>query len=516
MARESHPPGRNPAPDPDTPVRRAISAEPGSVAASSRLSFSIRTPASQGRNLTLNRSVQGLSASGRKAGAGAASATPHARAAFRTIDSRRAAISTPHLANRRRSVREARETPRDVLRNLGKALAKTSEAIKSSSSSPKSPKPADDTILEERPSQFLDDDDDEDLPKRPRLSLPIDVDEDDDDELRPHRSAGLEDEDLTMRSVEMPRRAYSEQPARLSTGSVRISDYYGRGGEAPDDEDGIDPGFFPPRAPIPEEDFGFDDDGPSYDRSGFDMARRDTLGRASDFGLEVPLDMANESTVMLAPQLEDSPMRPPPEDFAPMFDQRSDDDDDDGDNNADMEGFPDPVSEPEEDNEVETVAEARTPVTATVTAKSAITKRGSSTKETIKRTKRISRHSIEYPSLPAGVVKRLAQTFAKTSGAKGKINPETLKAIIQASDWFFEQIGEDLEAYAKHAHRKTIDESDMLTLMKRQRQTSSHMTPFALAQRHLPRELLQELRMTPPVAPKKRRRASVGEDPEVT
>jgi len=42
------------------------------------------------------------------------------------------------------------------------------------------------------------------------------------------------------------------------------------------------------------------------------------------------------------------------------------------------------------------------------------------------------------------------------------------------------------------------------------------MTPFALAQRHLPRELLQELRMTPPVAPKKRKRASAAEDEEIT
>ena len=43
------------------------------------------------------------------------------------------------------------------------------------------------------------------------------------------------------------------------------------------------------------------------------------------------------------------------------------------------------------------------------------------------------------------------------------------------------------------------------------------MTPFALAQRHLPRELLQELRMTPPVPVKKRRKAGPeAEDEEVT
>jgi len=43
------------------------------------------------------------------------------------------------------------------------------------------------------------------------------------------------------------------------------------------------------------------------------------------------------------------------------------------------------------------------------------------------------------------------------------------------------------------------------------------MTPFALAQRHLPRELLQELRMAPPAPPKKRRKANhEAEDQDVT
>ena len=78
-----------------------------------------------------------------------------------------------------------------------------------------------------------------------------------------------------------------------------------------------------------------------------------------------------------------------------------------------------------------------------------------------------SKYGVEYPSLPAGVVKRLAQTFAQTGGAKGKISSDTLAAVMQASDWFFEQLGDDLQAFAKHAGRKTIDETDMLALMRR-------------------------------------------------
>lgn len=72
------------------------------------------------------------------------------------------------------------------------------------------------------------------------------------------------------------------------------------------------------------------------------------------------------------------------------------------------------------------------------------------------------------PSLSAGVVKKLASSFARFSGStKSKINKETLGAIMQASDWFFKQIGNDLGAYADHAGRKTIDETDVTILMKR-------------------------------------------------
>lgn len=80
----------------------------------------------------------------------------------------------------------------------------------------------------------------------------------------------------------------------------------------------------------------------------------------------------------------------------------------------------------------------------------------------------VSKYGIPVPSLPAGVVKKLATNFARTSGnSKAKLNKEALAAIMQASDWFFEQVAGDLAAYAEHAGRKGIDESDVITLMKR-------------------------------------------------
>jgi hypothetical protein len=238
-----------PPPETTTPSRRAASADPTTASASSRRSITIKTPGSH----TLPRTAAGLSASARKHPGPLA--TPHARAAFRTIATQRAAaISTPHrqgAGGRRRSGRELRETPRNFLLPLGRVLAKNSEVIVSSSSASKSGR--EDTALGQ--DRYEDDDEEEEeLPKRPRLSLPIDEDEDESDDLRPHRSAGLEDENFTMQSIEMPRRAYSEQPSRLSLGSVRLSDY-GEGLGVLEEDVGIDSGFFPPMEVI-EEDLG--------------------------------------------------------------------------------------------------------------------------------------------------------------------------------------------------------------------------------------------------------------------
>jgi hypothetical protein len=206
-----------------TPIRRGHSAEPNS----SRLSASGR------RNV----------------------ATPHARAAIRALDQRRAALFTPGRA-RRRSLREQRESPRDTLRELAQKLAPTSTAYSYSSSSPDDNAKAALPPVEEA-QEGDDDDDDDDFPiERPRFSLNLDRD-DDDRELRPHRSSGLEDlEEYTATSIELPRRAWSELPQsrldRGSLGSVRFSDYMGP--DLRSDDVGIDSGFFPP--PAMEDDSG--------------------------------------------------------------------------------------------------------------------------------------------------------------------------------------------------------------------------------------------------------------------
>ncbi|KAI1844628.1 hypothetical protein JX266_009301 [Neoarthrinium moseri] len=463
-----------------TPSRRALSADPTSAR---------------------------LSASGRRPGG---AATPHARAAIRAIDQRRRTLFTPGRT-RRRSLRDQRETPRDILRNLSRVLAPASQPLPSSSSS--SPhRDANDNTLATVPE----DDDDDFLIERPRFSLPLQEDEDDSD-LKVPRSSGLEDENYTAHSIELPRRAWSEGPSRLgreSMASVRFSDYAGP--EIQSDDVGIDSALFPPPA-IEEEDSGnvMLGVGDSPERLDVEESRRQTLGRESLFGpIEIP-DMGNETTFLMAPA--DSPTRE-----ATVIDAAVENDEpgvfDDMDDDHVNEPMDFPESDDEDNDNMEVPNDAENDnigePDATTLSKPPVlaTNRGKRRKGG----KKISKHGIEYPSLPPGVVKRLATTFAKTSGVgKTKISADTLDVIMQATDWFFEQLGDDLSAYARHAGRKTIDESDMITLMRRQRQTSASTTPFSLAQRYLPRELLQELRMPVPVpirASKKKSRAVDAED----
>jgi histone H3/H4 len=364
-----------------------------------------------------------------------------------------------------------RDSPRDFLLNLGRVLARNTEVITTSSSSSSSPGddgkgPGSDDDADELSLGVIhgdDDDDDDDLPNRPRLSLPIDEEDDDDsDDLQPHRSVVFDDDNnFTMHSIEMPRRAISEQPGnRFSMGSARMSDYFNTNDMLHSEEIGIDSGFFPPTAVLEEGNITMGvEELSSPERLDSDGARRN-LARESDFGIEIPVGDMNESTFIMAAQVQESPTHLPLGDdepmfgdFAPLADQRSDDYDDD-----DLGEVPaleeESIEIPETGQHEETELEPLTTERAE--------KRGPQ-KKSIK----VSKHGIEYPSLPPAVVKRLAQTFATASGAKGKITPDAMKSIMQASDWFFEQLGEDLQAYAKHAGRKTIDESDVLTLMKR-------------------------------------------------
>ena len=101
------------------------------------------------------------------------------------------------------------------------------------------------------------------------------------------------------------------------------------------------------------------------------------------------------------------------------------------------------------------------------------------------------------PSLPSSLIKRIAvASLSRVSKRKSKIDRNSLKALEQATEWFFEQVGEDLEAYSNHAgRRKRVDPSDVLTLMRRQRVVGRGKRLQDLASEHLPPEMLAELEL---------------------
>jgi histone H3/H4 len=79
----------------------------------------------------------------------------------------------------------------------------------------------------------------------------------------------------------------------------------------------------------------------------------------------------------------------------------------------------------------------------------------------------VSQFGHEYPSFPAATVKRIASSLAKSQSTNAKISKDTLSILVQTTNLFFEHISGDLAAYAKHAGRKSIEDADVVALMKR-------------------------------------------------
>ncbi|RPB09446.1 hypothetical protein P167DRAFT_527236 [Morchella conica CCBAS932] len=153
------------------------------------------------------------------------------------------------------------------------------------------------------------------------------------------------------------------------------------------------------------------------------------------------------------------------------------DSDTDSDTGAPLEYSPD--LDNDNDNDAPTTATARNIAAAQKTQKAK------------RKQHPLSRHGHPLPPFPRATIKKMAQTFA--GGAS--IGGEALEALVKASDAFWEQVAGDLAVYAGHAGRRTIEEGDVVVLMGRQRQITEGSTLFSLAQRHLPRELLQQVRM---------------------
>lgn len=108
---------------------------------------------------------------------------------------------------------------------------------------------------------------------------------------------------------------------------------------------------------------------------------------------------------------------------------------------------------------------------------------------------KMNRKGNMVPSIPSSLIRWIANESQEKAGKrKIRLGKDHMKALEQATEWFFEQVGEDLEAYANHSKRKKrIDTDDVLLLMRRQRVLRRPGDLQEMAQAWLPREALKDL-----------------------
>ncbi|XP_041123420.1 histone acetyltransferase KAT6B [Polyodon spathula] len=85
--------------------------------------------------------------------------------------------------------------------------------------------------------------------------------------------------------------------------------------------------------------------------------------------------------------------------------------------------------------------------------------------------------------LPKSLVTSVFSHFAKTT-----VSRDTYPILQQCLDKYFDRLSDDLEAYARHAKRKTIELADVELLLRRQGFVSDKMPLKVLIERHLPME----------------------------
>ncbi|XP_067652543.1 uncharacterized protein [Haliotis asinina] len=102
--------------------------------------------------------------------------------------------------------------------------------------------------------------------------------------------------------------------------------------------------------------------------------------------------------------------------------------------------------------------------------------------------KRAQQKKISNSYMPTSVVRGAFSHFCP-----GKVSKDAIAEVEKASAQFWENAAKDLETYALHAHRKTIEESDVELLMKRQKFVTPKESLYCLVEKYLPLELRQEI-----------------------
>ena len=115
--------------------------------------------------------------------------------------------------------------------------------------------------------------------------------------------------------------------------------------------------------------------------------------------------------------------------------------------------------------------------------------------QTRRKKMKLTRHGEMVPSLPSSLIKRVAiQAQAHLGNRRPTLGKDHMRALEQATEWYFEQVGEDLAAYSTHARRKKrIDKSDVLLLLRRQRLLQRPGELAKTAREILPKEAVADM-----------------------
>ena len=382
-------------------------------------------------------------------------ATPHKKAADKVKELRRRAMLNTPGRQRRLSGRIERNDPMENLRRLARNLAPKSQPIPSSSPTEASA-PAQ---IDERND---DDDDDDLLLESPRIRVPLDSDSDEDygapeESLRDalERTRVLEEQDLTMHSVELPRRMAPEMPEdpTIRRRSSMFEGFKDPESDArPDVSMGLQLDSSPQRR-IPfadDSDFRIElpEEEPLLDIEQSTFTIAGGLGRQSGTQFDLPLPVVDDD---LAPSYSDDGG-----DIGIPFDV-----DDYLSGGYEAAGNPAESVGEEEDEEGDEDAVEVEAAAAAGQGK----RRESMTIKPQQARRKGQRHAL---AIPDKHIKAIAgRFFSQRNGKKPRFSKETLDRLGLQSDWFFERLGKTLEAYAKHAGRKTIQDRDMHLVMKR-------------------------------------------------
>ncbi|NWU70491.1 CENPT protein, partial [Pterocles burchelli] len=87
------------------------------------------------------------------------------------------------------------------------------------------------------------------------------------------------------------------------------------------------------------------------------------------------------------------------------------------------------------------------------------------------------------PEVASSLIKKIFSHYVKMPVAR-----DAFKIVEKCTQRYFKQLSDDLEAYSKHAGRKTVEMVDLEVLMRRQGLVTDKMPLHVLIERYLPLE----------------------------